>query len=443
LQRALPAGRPTAFAMLPLVSDGRAIGVVSFGFDLDRAFPDEERRFLAALVRTCEQALDRARLYVAERAARRVAEDANRRKDEFLAMLNHELRNPLWAMVSALGVIDSSRDGATGRELSIISRQVEHLTEIVNGLLDFSQVSRGQIQLRREPVPLASSVTSALDGARPLIDRRAHEISVDIAGDLVVDADRQRLRQVLEHLLTNAVKYTGDHGRIAITAAPDGPFIRISVRDNGRGIAPPLLAELFEPFVQGEQPLDRRDGGLGIGLTLVRTLVELHGGTIEAHSDGPGTGATFTLRWPQGSPGPSPGDGSLAAQPAVAKPRRVLVVDDNSDAADMLAMLLRALGHEVALALDGAAALDSARAFAPHVALLDIGLPGMDGYELARRLRALDTCKQTLLVAVTGYGESGDRQRSKAAGFAHHFVKPVNPVTFKTLLASLADDDTG
>jgi len=325
--------------------------------------------------------------------------------------------------------------------LEIIGRQVEHLTGIVNGLLDFSQISRGQIQLRREAVQLAGAIASALDGSRPLIDGRAHQVSIDVDGDLVVDADRQRLGQVLDHLLTNAAKYTGDHGHIAIAAERDAPFIRISVRDNGRGIAPALLAELFEPFVQGEQPLDRRDGGLGIGLTLVRTLVELHGGTIEAHSDGPGTGATFTVRWPQGSSTAPPSDDAPAARPPVVKPRRVLIVDDNSDAAEMLALLLRTVGHEVALALDGATALDVARDFAPHVALLDIGLPGMDGYELARRLRELDTCKNTLLVAVTGYGEPGDRQRSKAAGFAHHFVKPMNPEKFESLLASAPDDD--
>ena len=443
--RARAASRVAGFAVLPLVAGERAIGALSFSFGGDHAFPDEERRFLTAIARTCEQALDRSRLYVAEAIARRAAEEANRRKDEFLAMLGHELRNPLWAVVTALESIKAGKAAGApagdGPELAIVERQVERLTHIVGDLLDVARITRGKITLRREAVQLAGAVGDALAGARPLIERRAHHVTIRIADELLVDADRHRIRQVFENLLFNAAEYTAERGRIEITAEPDGKFARITVRDDGRGIPALLLPSLFELFVQGEQPLDRSQGGLGVGLTIARRLVELHGGTIDAHSDGPGTGATFTVRWPLASERTPTAELRPLPRPTAGVARRILIVDDNIDAAELLAALLQTLGHDVALAHDGAAALDIAPGFAPDVALLDIGLPNMDGYELARRLRQFEACRRTLLVAVTGYGQADDRQRSRDAGFAHHLVKPVELATLTALLATVRDDE--
>jgi signal transduction histidine kinase len=375
----------------------------------------------------------------AEAAARRAAEDASRRKDEFVAMLSHELRNPLWAAANALAVLHATRPGL-GPELAIADRQIGHLIHLVGDLLDVGRLTRGKVELHREAVQLARVVADTIDDARPRIEHRAHQIAADVPDDLLVDADRHRLRQVMESLLDNAVDNTPERGTIAIAAALDGPCVHITVRDDGRGIPAALLPSVFELFVQGEQPLDRSDGRLGIGLTLARSLVELHGGTIEAHSDGPGHGATFTLRWPGASEGTPTARIAPLPRPAPAARRRVLIVDDNADAAEMLAALLQTLAYETAVANDGATALDIARAFAPHVALLDIGLPIMDGYEVARRLRQLDACHDTLLVALSGYGQPGDRERSHQAGFAHHLVKPVELATLTSLLESAPGD---
>jgi two-component system, sensor histidine kinase len=395
----------------------------------------ELREAHALLARADEQLRDRE----AQAAARRAAEQESRRKDEFVAMLSHELRNPLWAAANALAVLRAARHGLDP-ELAIAERQIGHLTHLVGDLLDVGRLTRGKIELRREAVQLAGVVADVIDDARPRIERRAHQVTTDIADDLLVDADRHRLRQVVENLLDNALDHTPDRGHIAIGAGLDGSDVRITVRDDGRGIPAALLPSLFELFVQGEQPLDRSDGRLGIGLTLVRTLVELHGGTIEAHSDGPGRGATFTLRWPGASEATPTARIVPLARPARVASRRVLIVDDNADAAEMLAALLQTLAYEVAVATDGAAALDVARDFAPHVALLDIGLPIMDGYEVARRLHQLEACRDTLLIAVSGYGQPSDRERSRQAGFAHHLVKPVELATLTSLLETVQGD---
>ncbi|HEX3758242.1 MAG TPA: response regulator [Kofleriaceae bacterium] len=377
-----------------------------------------------------------AQLHAAE-AQLAAAGDASRGKDEFLAMLSHELRNPLWAAANALAVLRAARPGP---ELAIAERQIGHLTHLVGDLLDVGRLTHGKVELRREAVQLAGVIGHALDDARPRIERRAHQLVASVPGDLLVDADRHRLRQVIESLLDNAIDNTPDRGHIAIAAGFEGSFVRLTVRDDGRGIPAALLPHLFELFVQGEQPLDRSDGRLGIGLTLARALVELHGGTIEAHSDGPDRGATFVVRWPGASEATPTAPMLALARPAPVPRRRVLVVDDNSDAAEMLAALLETLGYEVAVATDGAAGVEVARQFAPHVALLDIGLPIMDGYEVARRLRQLDTCRDTLLVAISGYGQPNDRERSRQAGFAHHLVKPVELATLTSLLETVQAD---
>jgi signal transduction histidine kinase len=416
-----------------------AYHVGAFDFLMKPILPE----LLRAKVRVYLQLQDRTRALLRESAlareegsARRIAESASRKKDELLAMLGHELRNPLGAMICALELLKTR--GPLGRELSIIERQAEQLMHVVGDFLDFSRITSGKIELRREPVRLASVVADVLDSAQPAIEPRGMQVAVLIPDELLLDADRHRILQVLENLLDNALKYTPDRGRIDITARADGGAVRIAMRDNGRGIAAALMPHLFEPFVQGEQPLDRRDGGLGIGLTLVRTLVELHGGTIEARSGGSGTGAELIMRWPRApsaarDPDPDPATATRPG-PGPARARRVLIVDDNADAAEMLAELLRMSGHSVALAYDGATALEVARDLGPEVALLDLGLPVMDGYELAGRLRELDACRHTRLIAVTGYGQPGDRERSKAAGFSDHVVKPVDLATVEALL---------
>ena len=396
----------------------------------------ELREAHARLAEASEKARDRD----AEAAARRAAEEASRRKDEFVAMLSHELRNPLWAAANALAVLRAARP-AQGPELAVAERQIDHLTHLVGNLLDAGRLTRGKIELRREAVELAGVVADTIEDARSRIERCAHRIATDVSGDLLIDADRHRLRQVVESLLDNAIDNTPDRGHIAISAEPDGAHVRITVRDDGRGIPAALLPSVFELFVQGEQPLDRSDGRLGIGLTLARALVELHGGTIEARSEGPDRGATFCVRWPRASEAtPTAKIAPLPRPPSVER-RRVLVVDDNADAAEMLAALLETLGYEVTVATDGAAALDTARDFAPHFALLDIGLPIMDGYEVARRLRQLERCRDTLLIAISGYGQPSDRERSRQAGFAHHLVKPVELATLAALLVEPVQGD--
>jgi signal transduction histidine kinase/ActR/RegA family two-component response regulator len=356
---------------------------------------------------------------------------------ELLAMLGHELRNPLATMTMALELL-KIKDPEPAREIAILDRQVAHLTHIVGDLVDVARITQGKIALRREAVSVAQAVTEAIDSLRPLIDQ--HDVEIKVPRALMVDADRLRLAQVLTNLLSNAAKYTPAPGRIDIAASDDGEEAMIVVRDNGRGISRSLLPKVFDLFVQGERGPDRRDGGLGIGLTLVRTLVELHGGDVEAYSSGPGEGAMFTVRWPLASRATATGRIQAVERPIAAGPLRVLIVDDNMDAAEMLAAVVSALGHEIMLAHDGLDGLKVAREFAPHVALLDIGLPTLDGYELAMRMHAVAECADTRLIAVTGYGRPEDRERSRRAGFMHHLVKPVDFAMLRALLAT--HDDT-
>jgi CheY-like chemotaxis protein len=289
--------------------------------------------------------------------------------------------------------------------------------------------------LRKEAVDLAAVVARAVEGARPLVEGRGHRLDVEAAaGPVWLDADATRVEQVLTNLLTNAAKYTEPGGRLRLAAGREGGEAVVRVRDTGIGIAPELLPRVFELFMQAHAGIDRGPGGLGIGLTLVKRLVELHGGTVEAHSEGPGKGSEFTVRLPA-APAPAPaGPGDRAAPSPPRPPRRVLVVDDNRDAAHSLTMVLELDGHEVRVAHDGGAALELARDYRPEVVLLDIGLPGMDGYEVARRLRA-EGPGGGLLVAMTGYGQEEDRRRTREAGFDVHLVKPVEPQVIRDLLA--------
>jgi PAS domain S-box-containing protein len=362
---------------------------------------------------------------------------ASRAKDEFLAMLGHELRNPLAPMVTALQIM-KLRDAAGSKERSTLERQVKHLIRLVDDLLDISRVTRGLIDLHLERLALRDVVSKAIEIAIPLIEQKHHQLAVDLPAGLFIDADAVRLAQVFANLLTNAARYTPANGRIAVSASRVGDRIQVRISDNGNGIASDQLESIFELFIQGgERSVARSEGGLGIGLALVRNLLKLHDATVVATSDGPGTGSTFTVELHAAL---APESAREAASPVAlaTTTRRVLVVDDNADAAEMLCMALQHFGHEVLIASDGEQALRLVDDFHPDVAVLDIGLPGMDGYELARRLRArgLDHC---LLVAVTGYGQDDDRTRTHEAGFDLHLVKPVDLMRLASLIAADRD----
>ena len=360
-------------------------------------------------------------------ALRSQAEAANRAKDEFLAMLGHELRNPLAPMVTALELLRLRSGGALGKTEQVIERQVHHLGRMVDDLLDVSRVARGLVSLSRRPSELEPVITRALEMASPLLERRQQHVTVNVPrSGLQVNADPDRLAQVFANLLTNAAKFTDPGGRVEISAERRGDMIVAAVRDTGVGMGPELLARVFEPFVQGAQSMARSTGGLGIGLTLVKSLVALHGGEVSAHSDGAGRGSTIEVRLPAHEHAALP-EVEAASAPAASFPaHRVLVVDDNEDAAMLLADVLRAQGWPVAVAFDGLQALSMIESFAPDVAVLDIGLPVMDGYELAARIRERLGSRSPRLLAVTGYGQEEDRKHATAAGFARHLVKPVS-----------------
>ena len=362
-----------------------------------------------------------------ERAARLAAEEANRAKDDFLAMLGHELRNPLAPIVTAIQLMRLRGENTSTRELHVIDRQVRHMMRLVDDLLDVARIARGKVELRRERVDVRGAVVKAIETVTPLLEHRHHALATDITShEIVVDIDEVRIAQVITNLLANAAKYTEPGGHISIAVREDDGDAVIEVTDDGAGIAPALLPHVFELFVQGPQTPERGPGGLGLGLTLVRTLVGLHAGSVEAHSDGLGRGSRFVVRLPISElPTQHESASRTALRPAM-RPRRVLLVDDNDDARVLLADVLESLGHEVVSASTGDEAIERVHTFAPEVAILDIGLPGMDGYELSAALRAAlpDACPR--LIALTGYGQPGDRTRSQKAGFHHHLVKPVD-----------------
>jgi signal transduction histidine kinase len=369
-----------------------------------------------------------------ERSEQLAAE--NRRKDEFLAMLAHELRNPLAAInnaVQLLGEADGEEEHRWAKD--VVRRQVEHLGHMLSDLLDLSRLTRGRLTLKREPVEFGSVVGVALELVRPLMEERGHELALSVApGPVLLDADRVRLEQVLVNLLTNAAKYTEPGGRIELTTRCVADDVEISVRDNGTGIAPDLLPHIFDPLAQGERSLARSEGGLGIGLTIVKRLVELHGGTVSATSGGPGHGSEFTVTFPAVRQAEPSREEAPAGAPESGRPARVLVVDDNIDLARSLARYLKRLGHDVQTAYEGNEAIERARSHRPEFLLLDIGLPGRDGYQVAEELRRDASCKRATFIAITGYGREEDRRRSREAGFDHHLVKPVD---FNVLLMLL------
>jgi PAS domain S-box-containing protein len=425
-----------SYLAVPVVTrTGEVLGGLFFAHREVGRFSSEHERLVVGIAGQAAIALENARLYAQlrkseanARDAFAIAREAERRKDEFLAMLGHELRNPLAPIVTALELLRMR--GETSREAQIIGRQVNHLTRLVDDLLDVARITRGKIELKRQRIELAQVVTRAIEIASPLIEQRSHHLAVDVAiSGLPVFGDPTRLAQIISNLLANAAKYTEMGGHIGVRASRSGDTIRISVRDDGSGIDAEALARIFEPFVQSPQSADRAQGGLGIGLTLVRSLLDMHGGRVEAKSAGLGKGSEFIVYLPFAEP-VSPADTMPPSPRAVAAEQpngalRVLVVDDNADAAEMLGEVLRALGHTVEIAEDGPIALRVAASFLPDVAVLDIGLPVMDGFELAERMRELAQPPRRL-IAVTGYGQAEDRARGVQAGFDAHLVKPID-----------------
>ncbi|MEP7050464.1 MAG: hybrid sensor histidine kinase/response regulator [Pseudomonadota bacterium] len=365
---------------------------------------------------------------------------ASRLKDEFLATLAHELRNPLAPISTGLSLLLQAHDPAQARPtLSVMQRQVRHMVRLIDDLLDVSRITLGKLELKRERVAVSSVVESAIEAAWPAIQRAGHAFSSTLSHEaLFLDGDQTRLAQVLSNLLNNAAKYTSNRGQIWLSVAREEKYVLISVRDNGVGIPANALQEVFGMFNQVNRQLDRSQGGLGIGLALVKRLVEMHGGTVQAQSPGLNQGSTFVVRLPLASAAFKPPARRSAVSGTHPKAQRILVVDDNDDAADLLSLMLRNAGFETKTVYDGPAAIEAARTFRPNIAILDIGLPGMTGYELAERLRADDRLRETALIALTGWGTPDDRKKAMAAGFDVHLTKPVSIEDLHVALAKAA-----
>jgi PAS domain S-box-containing protein len=367
---------------------------------------------------------------------------ADRRKDEFLATLAHELRNPLAPLRNSLHILQLTAcdEPAIERICKTMERQVDHLVRLVDDLMEVSRITRGTIDLRKENIELAAVARAAIETSRPLIDAAGVQLAISLPQEpVMLNGDPVRLGQVFINLLNNAAKYTNEDGQIWFTARREGNEAVVSVRDTGVGIEPESLAKVFDMFMQVDRSTTRAQGGLGIGLTLVRSLVEMHGGSVAAISEGPGLGSEFIVRLPLSTEEWTAAQAPSSTAPEGVLPScRILVVDDNVDSATTLGMLLKFLGADVHLAHDGPAALDAVRKHRPNVVLLDIGMPGMDGYEVARRVREDDEIGDVKLIALTGWGQADDRRRTREAGFDHHLVKPADVTALRALLVSLS-----
>ncbi|WEF33480.1 hybrid sensor histidine kinase/response regulator [Pseudoduganella chitinolytica] len=414
----------TSLLVVPLVKGGRLVAILYLHCAQPRRWSDADALIAEDVAQRTWDAIERANAQSALRIA-------NSRKDEFLAMLAHELRNPLApidgaAQLLELGHIDGTRMRELGR---IISRQVGHMTALLNDLLDVSRVTRGMIELDLGAVDMRGVVEAASEQVRPLVEQRRHVLAYTApAVPTVVRGDFVRLVQILANVINNAAKYTPDSGHIGVVLTEQSESIRVAVTDNGYGIAPDLLPDVFDSFIQGRRTLGRTQGGLGLGLALVKSLVELHDGRVAASSRGERQGTTITIelpRWHGGPPreGKRPGDAMHTVGTTSAL--SILLVDDNVDGAAMLARLIGQMGHRVTVAHNASSALANATVCAPDVVLLDIGLPDIDGYELVARLRAQPVCGNALYIAVTGYGQHQDRQRALDAGFWRHMTKPA------------------
>ena len=421
---------------VPLKIRGKTLGVISF------VTAESRHRYDAADLVVALELAHRGAIALENTQLYRDLREADRRKNEFLATLAHELRNPLAPIRTSLQILKMPRiDAATAQQTrDVVERQVDHLVRLVDDLLDVSRVMRGKIELRKELVELASIVARAVETAKPLIEVQGHSLTVSLSYEsLLVDADLTRLAQVVGNLLTNAAKYTEINGRISLAAERENNEVVLRIADNGIGIAPDMLPHIFDLFVQAEHGTTRSQGGLGIGLTLVKNLVEMHGGTVEAHSAGLGRGSEFVVRLPLAVKEPSePIDiADVSEQPPLSTGHRLLVVDDNYDGATSLALMLKLQGHEVQIAHDGYSALAMAPTYRPDMIFLDIGMPGIDGYEVARQLRQMPSLTGTVLTALTGWGQLEDRRRTAEAGFDHHLVKPAEPKLLEELLTAL------
>ena len=400
------------------------------------------------------RALERLNAELEERVTERTAaleatteqlKEANHRKDEFLAMLAHELRNPLAPIRTAVQLLRLKEltEPHRQRARDVIERQVEHLVNLIDDLLDVSRITRGMITLQLEPVLVGAIVARAVETARPAIDANRHALELDLPDELIsVEGDKTRLVQVIANILHNAAKFMDPGGRIRLRVRREGSYALISISDTGIGIAPELLPKIFELFTQVHAKSERAQGGLGIGLALVRRLTEMHGGTVTAHSDGAGRGSTFSVRLPvmvaqiAGLAHPTRESGTI---PRIAS-QRILVADDNRDAAEALSLQLQLAGHDVRTAHDGIEALTVAKTFDPEIVLLDIGMPKMDGYEVARQLRLRPSSRRVTLIALTGWGQQQDRDRTADAGFDAHLVKPVAEAQLFRALTLAVDD---
>jgi signal transduction histidine kinase len=389
---------------------------------------DGRGRLLAGRVSPLDPGTDRVLVRTAANVVGTALETADvleaaRRKDDFLAILGHELRNPLGPILTAVELL--ARHPAAARERKVIERHTQHLARLVDDLLDISRVTRGSVELRREQVSLSSVLERAMEMASPLVSRHGHTLQIANAEDVTLRGDPVRLAQIFANLLTNAAKFTPPAGNIDVSIEQAPEHVRVTVRDNGRGIAGDQLRRIFEPFVQADREPDALHGGLGLGLAIVSSLVERHGGTITARSEGRGRGASFTVELPTTARAVAPVQETRPSPTAARASVRVLVVDDNVDIADLLSEALQEEGFQTATAYDGHAALAAWRRFVPHAAVLDVGLPDLDGYELAKTLRAEYGAGATL-IAATGYGQPKDRSRATEAGFDCHMIKPVS-----------------
>jgi PAS domain S-box-containing protein len=404
---------------------GALLGIISTHWRQPNR-PDPDR------LRTLEIVARQAADMIQHRDQEEQLREANHRKDEFLAMLGHELRNPLAPILLSAQLMALRGVGIVEGERQIIERQAKHLARLVDDLLDISRITRGKVELRKERVAIGRIVARAIEMAAPLLEQRSQKLTVKVPSNLIVDVDQDRMVQVVTNLLTNAATYTEPGGKIAVAATHDKSFVKLQVIDAGAGISPEMLPCIFDLFVQEKQTPDRPRGGLGLGLAIVRNLVELHGGQVTANSDGVGKGSEFVVSLPRPH--------LESKRPQVTRPRksgaklasrasRILVVDDNEDGAASLGESLTAMGHKVRIAPDGPAALRIAKAFGPAVAFIDIGLPGMDGYQLASRFRKQRSRSPMRLIALTGYGQESDRRRSAKAGFEAHLVKPIDLAT--------------
>jgi two-component system, sensor histidine kinase len=392
-------------------------------YQIRDAIREHERQ--AAELKAQDEALQRSQVELAAQADQ--LRTAARRKDEFLAMLAHELRNPLAPISTALSVLrDCSEPEVLQKTLGVMQRQVRHMVRLIDDLLDVSRITMGKLELKRERIAITSIVEAAIEASLPNMQRAGHELRLNVTEEpLFLDADHTRIAQVLSNLLNNSSKYTGHDGAIQLSVRRHGNHVEITVSDNGLGFPPECLNDIFQMFGQVNRTLDRTHGGLGIGLALVRTLVEMHGGTVDAYSAGHNQGSTFTVRLPLAAGPPIQSDGIVAHPIPKPTEKRVLVVDDNDDAAEMLSLMLEQGGYETMVVHDGPAAIDAAHTLTPDIVILDIGLPGINGYEVAEHIRADASLPDVALIALTGWGSPDDRRKALAAGFDVHLTKPV------------------